>query len=252
MVTVKFFGTSGAVPSLNRGFACIGLLDGSDITLLDCGDGSIFRLLKYNVEVNNISNILVTHFHSDHVTGITQIIETMGIRRRKSELNIYAPTGLRDYFSSIEGITRVASHRTFKVNINELSPKTSVKIGNYAVATFEMDHTLPCVGYRIESNGKVISYTGDTQSCDGAVKLGASADFFIHEATFLPREIELARQTKHSTPRDAAQTANSAGAKRLFLTHINDAHETEQEVLKESKAFRDVTVAYDGLEFPVE
>ena len=91
--SVTFYGTSSAIPSRDRGFACIGLSESETkgLVLLDCGDGAIRNLLRFGADVNSISDILVSHYHSDHVTGITQIIETMGIRKRKTNLRVCGP-----------------------------------------------------------------------------------------------------------------------------------------------------------------
>ena len=104
MVSVTFFGTSSAIPSTERGFACIGVESQDDLILLDCGDGSLRNILKMGIDVGKISNILITHFHSDHLTGLTQIVEAMGIKRRETELNVFRRQGvfalpcLRDVF----------------------------------------------------------------------------------------------------------------------------------------------------------
>ena len=120
--SVTFYGTSSAVPSRERGFACIGLSESQtkELVLLDCGDGAIRNLLKFGADVNSISDILVSHYHSDHVTGITQIIETMGIRKRKTNLRVYGPAGLAEYFGMVQRITKVASKREFQIELVEL------------------------------------------------------------------------------------------------------------------------------------
>ncbi|MDG6908659.1 MAG: MBL fold metallo-hydrolase, partial [Nitrososphaerota archaeon] len=89
MLSVTFFGTSSAIPSTKRGFACIGVGNSDDIVLMDCGDGSIRKILDSGLDVRRISNIMITHFHSDHLSGLTQIVEAMGITKRETELRVY-------------------------------------------------------------------------------------------------------------------------------------------------------------------
>lgn len=248
MVSVTFFGTSAATPSVERGFACIGIENEDDLTLLDCGDGSIRNLLRFGVDVRKISNILITHYHSDHLTGLTQIIESVAMRKRETELNVYGLPGLKEYFSTIERITSVAANRKFKINLNEVTADQRLEVDRFSVSTYEMNHTLPCLGYRIECDGKIVSYTGDTMPCSAAVELGRGADLFIHEATFLKKDIEKARQSKHSTPSEAGYHASSAKVKRLVLTHVNDRSEKPDGMLEESKPiFDNVCVASDGM-----
>ena len=64
----------------------------------------------------------------------------------------------------------------------------------------------------------------------------------------MQKEVELARPTKHSTPKEAAEGAMECKAERLILTHVNDDHETPEEMVAESKKiFNDTIVAYDCL-----
>jgi ribonuclease Z len=247
-----FYGTSSAVPSLNRGFSCIGLSDGTEgpTILMDCGDGSIRNLLKFGVNVENISTVLISHYHSDHVTGLTQVIETMGIRKKKSSLRVYGPPGLKEYFATVEKITNVASHRTFQIDYLEVNAGDSMQLESSKAAAFQMDHTIPCLGYRIHlSSGKILSYTGDTMPCPAIESLGKGADLFIHEATYLEKDRGRAKEQKHSIVSEAAKDARAAKAKKLILTHVSDDYETPAEMTKEAvMIFENVLVAHDGLE----
>ena len=252
--SVRFFGTSSASPSVNRGFACIGLLKkndsaGEDITLMDCGDGSIRRIIETRTSPLSISNILITHHHSDHLSGLTQVIETMSIQGRTKDLGVYGPPGLKEYFSTIQKTTNVASNRRFALNILELNKAEKVSFGEYKVTPFSMRHTIPCLGYRVEHSDFCVAYTGDTEPCENIFPLARNADLLIHEATYLERERDKARKTKHSTPREAAEMATQAGAMALVLTHIDDKHESEKEMLEETaQIYPKTKIAHDGFE----
>jgi ribonuclease Z len=241
-------GTSAAVPSRQRGFSCIGVQEDEDIVLMDCGDGAIRNVLRFDIDLRRVSSILISHYHSDHLSGLTQIIETMGMKRRTEDLTIFGPTGLKEYFAVIQKTTNVAFNRLFQIKLTELSPKQEFFTQSQKVMCFEMDHTIPCLGYRLESRGKVIAFTGDTQACPSVEELGIGSDIFIHEATFLQKEVELAQPTKHSTPKEAAEGALVCKTQKLVLTHVNDDHETPEEMISEAeKIFEKVLIAYDGL-----
>ncbi len=249
---VTFYGTGSAIPSASRGFACIGIRVAEGEVLLDCGDGSIHKLVSFGADVNQITNILVTHHHSDHLTGLTSIIETMAIRRRTQSLKVYGPPGLAKYFESVRKATNVASNKMFEIVIREISPGERLSVGDITVRTYEMDHTIPCIGYRLERKGTAIAYTGDTEPCLDVLKLSRDSDLLIHEATYLKSDSEKARHSKHSTPAEAAIAARDSGAKRLIMTHINDGRETPREMLAEaSKIFSRCKTAEDGMELSV-
>lgn len=252
---IRFFGTSAAVPSIRRGFACIGLVsqansENEEILLLDCGDGSIRKIMETNTNCLGISSILITHFHSDHLSGLAQIIESMAINRRKKDLSVYGPRGLKNYYTIVQETTNFAFKRNFEIKVHELETGQKILLGENKVTTIAMQHTIPCLGYRLESPDFLLAYTGDTEPCNGAISLAQNADLLIHEATYLEKDKIKARESKHSTPREACETSNKArGVRKIILTHVNDKLETEQEMLEEAGKFHsDVRVAHDGME----
>jgi ribonuclease Z len=253
---VRFFGTSAAAPSPRRGFACIGLVNKKnadpaqeEIIIFDCGDGSIRKIMETETGPLSISNILITHHHSDHLSGLAQIIETMSIGGRTQKLAVYGPPGLKEYFSIVEETTKVALNRRFDLSLFELDGKEELSLGKLKVTCFPMQHTVPCLGYRIEHADFLLAYTGDTEPCQNVLDLAKDVDLLIHEATYLKRDLAKARETKHTTPSEASGLASKAGVKRLVLTHVNDRRESENEMIEEiGQSFPETKVAHDGLE----
>jgi ribonuclease Z len=257
--SARFFGTSAAVPSVNRGFSCIGLINKKEentkqsgqeeIMLLDCGDGSIRKIMETGTSSLAISNILITHFHSDHLSGLAQIIETMSIEGRTQRLDIYGLPGLEEYFSTVQKTTNVAINRHFDLSFLELEQGQKVSLGEYEITPYSMQHAIPCLGYRVEHSDFVLCYTGDTEPCENILSLAKDVDLLIHEATYLNRDLAKARETKHSTPSEASEMASKAGARNLVLTHINDRRETENEMIEEvAPTYPKTMIAHDGFE----
>jgi ribonuclease Z len=101
--------------------------------------------------------------------------------------------------------------------------------------------------------GRRVVYTGDTRPIKATVEHARGADLLIHEATFAEEDAQRARETRHSTAREAARVARDAGARELVLTHLSPRYGLEPEILeREARAIFPATrIARDGLEIDV-
>ncbi len=98
--------------------------------------------------------------------------------------------------------------------------------------------------------GRRLAVSGDTRPCPGTVEAARQADLLVHEATFGDAEEARARETMHSTAREAARVAREAGAKRLALTHLSSRYDQDPSPLREQAAAEyqgELLVAHDGM-----
>ena len=102
-------------------------------------------------------------------------------------------------------------------------------------------------------SGRLVVFTGDTRPCAATVDAAQGADLLIHEATFGEEERDRARDTGHSTAKEAAQVALASKAKRLVLSHVSARYSiSADELVKEAReVFPNVSVAKDGAEVDV-
>jgi ribonuclease Z len=101
--------------------------------------------------------------------------------------------------------------------------------------------------------GRLVVFTGDTRPCAAVADAAQGADLLIHEATFGEEEKERAKETGHSTAREAAQVALAAKARRLVLSHVSARYSiSADELVKEAReVFKETVVAKDGLTIDV-
>ena len=98
-----------------------------------------------------------------------------------------------------------------------------------------------------EQPGVAFAYAGDTRPCPNTVALAREADLLYHEATFGDDLAERARETGHSTAREAAEVARQAGVKKLLLGHFSARYQNvaplvaqAREVFQNTEAAREL------------
>jgi ribonuclease Z len=98
-------------------------------------------------------------------------------------------------------------------------------------------------------SGRLVVITGDTRPCAAVVDASQGADLLVHEATFGEEEKDRAKETGHSTAKQAAQVALAARARRLVLSHVSARYSiSAEELAKEAReVFAATTVAKDGM-----
>jgi ribonuclease Z len=101
--------------------------------------------------------------------------------------------------------------------------------------------------------GRRVVITGDTRPCAATIEASRGADLIVHEATFGDEDAQRAKETGHSTAREAAEVAAAAGARKLVLTHFSARYSRDPSELERQarEVFAATSCARDGHEVDV-
>ena len=217
MIKVIILGSSNAIPVLGHENTYLALVGKQRTVLVDCPSNPLVRLEKTGIDYNEISDIVLTHFHPDHISGLPPFLMSMWLLGRQTPLTIY---GLKHTIDRMESLMGFYDWKTwpnfFPIEFVTLPNKEGVKVltsDDFAVICSPVKHIIPTLGLRFESkkSGKLCAYSCDTEPCDAVIRLAQHADILIHEAS--------GEFFGHSSAFQAGEIAQKAGVKSLLLIH---------------------------------
>jgi ribonuclease Z len=237
MATITFLGTSGSVVTKTR--MCAGVL--FQDKLIDVGFGVVTNLLRSGTRLDEINDVYVSHRHSDHIGDFTGLVWAMAMVRRTKPLRVVSSSGTADALERILDLQSTPEDWV-KFDIVFVRPE------DVSAKSITTVHDPENLAYRFETKRGDLVYVGDTTKSDRVSEFAKGCDLLIHEATFLDGQESIAGVTRHSTARDAGNTAKLARARRLVLTHFSPENEgAEKDYLAQASSVFDgqVIVAKD-------
>lgn len=247
MSRLIILGSANAIPSSNRENTYFYLENGMESTLIDCGANAFIKLQQSQVDINCISNIIITHFHPDHVAGLPLMLMDWWLLKRNAPLIIH---GLDTTIDRIQKMMDLFDWKKwpnfFPVDFRVL-PNEYYQVldnGENKIYSMPVKHLIPTIGLRMEfeETRRVIAYSCDTEPCPGVIRLAQQADILIHEAA--------GKATGHSSAAECGLDARQAEARSLCLIHFPD-HAAESDLLEQAKTefAGKVFLAEDGMVF---
>lgn len=210
-----FLGTNGWFETETGNTVCVLIKTGDYDIVFDAGSG-FFKIDKY-IDGTRPVYLFLSHFHMDHISGLHGLSKI----NCSSGLFIVGQEGTRGIINQLikKPFTVPLSELKYKAEVLEL-PADAGKIP-FETEFLPLQHSDPCLGYRIHVDDRIVAFCTDTGYCYNAVKLGRKADLLITECAFLPGEES--KEWPHLNPETAARIALEAGAKKLVLTHFDAA-----------------------------
>ena len=196
--------------------------------LLDLGNGALGPLQRHLDPVLDLDAVFVSHLHPDHCADLLGLYVMRRYRphdRSAAPLPVHGPgETLRRLELMYHGLEEGGMGSQF--DVREVEDREPVRVGPFTVTPYAVDHPVEAYGYRVEADGAVLAFTGDTDDCPSLDPLLAGADLALTDSAFVDGRDEL-RGIHLSGSRAAAAVARAGGVGRLLLTHIPSWNDRE-------------------------
>ena len=217
MAKLIFLGTSNAISDAYHENTHM-VVEGSDrMVLIDCPNNPLQRFQRAHIDVDSLTDIIVTHFHPDHVSGVPQLLMNLWLMDRTRPIDIHGLPHTLDRLETLMGQFGWSSWPNFySVSFHRLTEEPLAPVlesEEFCIRSEPVQHFIPTIGLRIEFTRakKILAYSCDTRPCPQVVHLASGADILVHESSgALPG---------HSSAAQAGEDARQAEVGALYLVH---------------------------------
>jgi len=256
---VGLCGAGAPLTDAKRACPCAFVIAGENLYVVDTGPGGTRKLELMKVKPGKIKAVLLTHFHSDHIGELGELmLKRWAGGSRKDSLEVFGPKGVErvvrgfNMAYSLDSEQRVAHHgpetvppagaggvaKPFYFPAGE-EARVIINADGVKVTAFLVDHrpVAPGVGYRFDYKGRSLVISGDTLPSESLRRQAAGVDLLIHEALQPAMVRTLSNVNRrsgrtnianitadildyHTSPEEAARIAEAAGVQHLLLYHI--------------------------------
>ena len=194
-------GTSSPLPTPDRAQTCVAVIAGDRTYVVDTGAGSAGPAVLGGLPLENLSAILLTHFHSDHIAALYDFNLNSWVAGRPSPLQVMGPVGVERVVEGVNAMYeldrgyRVAHHgadllppELGLLHAQTIQPGVILEEDGLRITAFTVDHSpvSPAVGYRFDYRGRSVALSGDAVVNDNLRENVRGADLLLQDAISLP------------------------------------------------------------------
>jgi ribonuclease BN (tRNA processing enzyme) len=209
-------GCSGSVPGPGSSASCY-LVEADGFHLvMDLGNGAWGQLQRY-VKPQDVDAVLISHLHADHCLDLCPMYVHLrwGVTPMGGRVPVHGPDRTGDHMAAAYDVPREEMETVLEYF--PVRPGTFT-VGPFTVTAARVAHPVPAFAFRLEHDGRILMFTGDSGPCMALEELAVGADLLLAEAAFItgpdnPPDL-------HLTGAEAGRLGAVAGAGRLVLTHI--------------------------------
>ncbi|MCL4882400.1 ribonuclease Z [Streptococcus suis] len=152
---IQFLGTGAGQPSKARNVSSLALklLDEiNQVWLFDCGEGTQNQILETTIRPRKVAKIFITHLHGDHIFGLPGFLSSRSFQssEEQTDIDIYGPVGIRSFV--LASLKVSGTRLPYRIHFHEFDVETVGQVletDKFTVFAEKLDHTIPCVGYRV-------------------------------------------------------------------------------------------------------
>ena len=244
---ITILGSGTGVPDKERGSPGIAVRSDDTLLLMDLGSGTLYRAVRFGVDLNRVDAVLLSHLHPDHTGDLVPLLFAFLSPEwsRDEALTVFGPADLPEFFRHLEAAYgRWIAAKGYRLEIKVLQGG-SASLKGVHLRTCPVRHGPRAVAYEVtDASMRRLVYSGDTGYSDDLAVFAKNADLLILECSFPEGE----EQPGHLTPSEAGRIAGKAGCRRLLLTHFFPSCRG-QDLLTPCRRSYDgpITLAEDGL-----
>ncbi len=246
---VHILGCGSALPTMRHNPSSQVVNVRNKLFMIDCGEGTQLQLRRSRLPFTRINHVFISHLHGDHCFGLIGMISTFGMLHRNGPLFIHCQERLPELLRShLDFFCDDIGYEVVFLPFNPCDREVVYDDRSVTVSTIPLCHRIPTCGFlfrekptrSMQEQGlsdavRSYAYCSDTCYLPRLSECVKDVSLLYHEATFSESELLRAKQTFHSTARQAAQVAKDACAKRLVLGHFSSRYENEKQILREAQ-----------------
>lgn len=192
--------------------------------LIDCGSGVVSKLVDKNA-VKDLSFIILSHLHFDHVSDMGILSYALSFSERKDKINVYLPFEEGAVFNLLKSIPIF--------NLIPIEEGKSYSESGASFSFYETVHPVKCFGVKIEADSKVFAYTGDSRLTENLLNLVKGANFVVADGNVVESDYHLS--LPHMSVKQACSLNNYFNG-TLLISHISYKYD-DQTITNEIKLY---------------
>jgi len=243
-------GTSSGIPQPDRISSGYVIANDSDLTIIDCGSGTTHAFLNHGFSFTDVSRIIISHTHSDHIGDLTLFLQGLYLYGRREPVDLYLPEEFVDIFRQyLTAVYLFPERFPFEFRLHGYAGQTTFD-GGFPVTAFPNSHLEKYSEYveRAGGENKLQSHSFGFELGNKGVLLSADIGSLDDLKPFLSGRDVVVMEMSHIDRDTFFRVAADYDVKRYVITHIGSPDEPS-EILQEARkvGLDNLEIAYDGM-----